>query len=162
MNLFFYLFLILILIYFYIQIFLIKTYPFVKVRVIQVYDGDSIAVQNPFGDKEVLRLEGLDAPEKEQNYGLQSQQFLESLCLGKIIEIQKKEKDPYQRTIARLFISYQDINYLMIKEGFAWHYKYFNNEKKLAKAERYAQKRKKGLWQENNPQSPWNYRLNNK
>ena len=50
----------------------------------------------------------------------------------------------------------------MDKEGWAWHYKQYSNDEKLADAESYAKKLRRGLWSDPNPIPPWEYRNNPK
>lgn len=56
----------------------------IQVWVVAVSDGDTVRVI-PEGETEpiVVRLAGIDAPEKDQPYGAESTALLESLALGK-------------------------------------------------------------------------------
>ncbi len=64
--------------------------------------------------------------------------------------------------IATLYGNNKNLNYEMIKAGFAWHYKHYNKSKKYAEAERKARKQKLGLWKDSNAQPPWEYRTKHK
>jgi endonuclease YncB( thermonuclease family) len=46
----------------------------------------------------------------------------------------------------------------MIEEGFAWHFKRYNADRRLAEAEERARRDAKGLWAEKEPIAPWNFR----
>ena len=50
----------------------------------------------------------------------------------------------------------------MIEAGYAWHYKYYDDTKEYEAAEIEAQNKKIGLWQDNDPIAPWDYRHNKK
>ena len=46
----------------------------------------------------------------------------------------------------------------IIKAGMGWHYKRYSTSKELAKFEDNAKKNKIGLWIDNNPIAPWDFR----
>lgn len=50
----------------------------------------------------------------------------------------------------------------MIEDGWAWHYKKYNDEARLAKLELSARKAKRGLWADANPLAPWDFRARKK
>jgi micrococcal nuclease len=51
-------------------------------RVVGVCDGDTITVLNN-GHAEALRLNGIDCPEKGQDFGARAKQLTSDLCFGK-------------------------------------------------------------------------------
>jgi len=44
----------------------------------------------------------------------------------------------------------------------AWHFKRYNKSEELAKIESEAKEVKKGLWAQESPVAPWDYRKENK
>lgn len=124
--------------------------------IIKVTDGDTFVFQTEEGSLKI-RMEGIDAPEKNQPYGQQSKIFLEKY-LYKNGMVKKTGVDKYGRTLGTLFIDGVDINKKSIEEGWSWHYKKYNKDQELAKAEITARNNKKGLWQDNNPVEPWIWR----
>lgn len=61
-------------------------------KVVKISDGDTITIlQNKEQTK--VRLYGIDAPEKKQDYGQRSKQFLASLIAGQMVEVEPKGKD---------------------------------------------------------------------
>jgi len=46
----------------------------------------------------------------------------------------------------------------LLRQGMAWHYKYFNKDEELAKLEQQACLKKVGLWSQPNPVAPWDFR----
>ena len=46
----------------------------------------------------------------------------------------------------------------MVKDGFAWHYKYYDSTPAYAEAEKEARAAKRGLWQDPNPIQPYEFR----
>ncbi len=67
-------------------------------------------------------------------------------------------KDRYGRTLGDIYLGERWINLEMVSEGYAWHYKAYSKDKKLAAAEVVARKGKKGLWADSDPVPPWEYR----
>ncbi|MEK9793607.1 MAG: thermonuclease family protein, partial [Gammaproteobacteria bacterium] len=52
------------------------------------------------------------------------------------------------------------VNAKMVKSGNAWIYKSYRTNTYLTNLENYARINKKGLWNEENIQEPWEYRRN--
>ena len=133
----------------------------IKAKVIKVSDGDSII--SIIDKKKVkIRMFGIDAPEKTQDYGSDSQKYLERAILNKVIDVKVIEKDQYGRTVGKVFYKNEDINLKMIETGNAWHYrKLAPKEKTYFNAEKKAKKSKIGLWRKK-ALAPWQYRYNQK
>lgn len=125
------------------------------VKVIKISDGDTITVLN---DKEQtkVRLYGIDAPEKKQDYGQRSKQFLASLVAGQVVEVELKGKDRYKRTLGIIYHKGQDINAQMVLNGYAWAYVKYSRI--YVDQEKTAREKKLGLWQSNDPTPPWVWR----
>lgn len=126
-------------------------------NVVGVSDGDTITV---LVDKKPIkiRLEGIDAPEAKQSFGNRSKQALSDLVFGKEVRVKKTGEDRYGRSLG--FVSWDgiDINAKMIQDGWAWHYKKYNHDSKLADLELQARAARRGLWAEPNPLAPWDFR----
>jgi len=45
-----------------------------------------------------------------------------------------------------------------VREGFAWHYKKYSSDTALANAEIQAKKEGRGLWKDQSPIPPWEWR----
>jgi micrococcal nuclease len=52
----------------------------------------------------------------------------------------------------------KDINAEIVADGFAWHYKKYSSDERLAALERQARELKRGLWGDPSPIAPWDYR----
>jgi len=93
---------------------------------------------------------------------------LSDLIFGKTVTFQVLKRDKYNREVARVLLDGKDINLQQVKDGFAWHYKEYRREKtaddrKLyAEAEEEARKAKRGLWFDLSPQTPSDFRRNEK
>ena len=90
-------------------------------KVVSISDGDTITVLSG-KEQTKVRLYGIDAPEKKQDYGQRSKQFLASLIAGQMVEIEPKGKDRYKRTLGIIHYKGQDINAQMVLNGYAWAY----------------------------------------
>ena len=129
-------------------------------KVITVSDGDTIQVINQ-SLKIKVRLAGIDTPELRQMYGYEAKDILSEKILNKIVTIKGISKDRYGRLIGDIFLNDRWINFELVKEGFAWHYKKYSADIKLSEAEKEAKARGIGIWSQINPIAPWDYRKDN-
>lgn len=121
----------------------------------RVIDGDTFIIINHVVDnrKSRVRLAYIDAPEIKQDYGKESKQFCEKL-IGCKVKIVYSKKDRYGRILGEVFDHSISINKLLVANGLAWSYK--NKEYKVL--ESWARENKMGLWSQNNPIPPWEFR----
>lgn len=124
-------------------------------KVVKISDGDTITVLSG-KEQTKVRLYGIDAPEKKQDYGQKSRQFLASLIAGQIVEVEPKGKDRYKRTLGIIHYKGQDINAQMVLNGYAWAYVKYSRI--YVDQEKTARENKLGLWQSSNPTPPWEWR----
>lgn len=134
-------------------------------RVDQVYDGDTIYVRCPGrrgGD--VVRLEGIDAPERHQAFGARSRESLRSLVKYKTVIVDVRGRDAYGRLIGLVFLENLDVGLEQIRRGMAWHYDAFADQQSdgvraaYTDAETEAARGGRGLWSDKSPTPPWDYR----
>jgi endonuclease YncB( thermonuclease family) len=62
------------------------------------------------------------------------------------------------RTLARLVVEGRDINLAMVADGLAWHFTRYSNDPALAAAEAEARAARIGLWADEAPVAPWEWR----
>lgn len=131
-------------------------------KVMRVKDGDTVVVAPAEGGEFVVcRLYGIDAPEGRQAYGDESTRALKQLILGQQVHVRTKGKDRYRRSLCFIRKGTLDVNVEMIRQGHAWAFrKYLNGPFTSAyvAAEGEARINQRGLWQQANPQPPWDYR----
>lgn len=131
-------------------------------EVVKVVDGDTLHLRLPNSKKnQRLRLNGIDAPETNQPFGKKSAQFLRNQVQGKKVIVRfdpARKFDRYKRMLGNIYIDGKNIELLMLKEGMAWHYSYYNKDPEYAAAERAARAAKKGLWSDPNPIEPYQFR----
>jgi endonuclease YncB( thermonuclease family) len=129
-------------------------------KVIGVTDGDTLTL---LVDKTQykIRLYGIDAPESKQAYGTQAKKALSGKVFGKQVQVTSNGVDKYGRTLGTVEIDKRIINTEMVEEGMAWHYKQFTKSETLATAEEKARNAKSGLWADEKPTPPWEWRHSN-
>ena len=126
-------------------------------NVLTVMDGDTVFVKTgPFKAK--LRLVNIDAPEKDQSFGPQSRESLQSLIGGKVIQVESKAVDKFGRTIALIRVEGLNVNEEQVRRGMAWAYSRSREGLNYVKLQSEAQHAKRGLWHEANPQPPSQWR----
>ena len=72
--------------------------------------------------------------------------------------MQLTDVDRYGRGVGRVWQGQRDINREMLSEGHAWVYRRYLADRSLLKDEARARKARLGLWQDQNPQAPWERR----
>ena len=137
-------------------------------QAVKVSDGDTLNVQKVENGKFVgeivkIRMFGIDAPEKTQDYGIESKQALEKLVNGKTLEIEEKNRDRYGRTVAVVYVNGKNVNEEMVKNGNAWWYQeYDKKDTKMQAYQENAKKNKLGLFGKRGYVEPWKYRKEKK
>ena len=127
-------------------------------KVIGIKDGDTIEILTSAKKTITIRLNGIDAPEKNQAYGQKSKENLSKLIFGKQVKIYSFGNDRYGRLLADIYLDSINVNYCQVENGFAWHFKKYSKDEYLAQLENRARAQKLGLWQDKNPMPPWDFR----
>ncbi|MEG1087780.1 MAG: thermonuclease family protein, partial [Cetobacterium sp.] len=95
--------------------------------------------------------------------GLKSLSVLKNMIDGKIVEVKEKDKDQYGRVVGEVYYNNKNLNLYMLETGNAWWYKqYAKDNVEFAAAQEKAKFEKLGLWKEDNPMAPWEFRRKNK
>jgi len=126
-------------------------------KVVRVADGDTITVLRDREQVKVRLLE-IDAPEKAQAFGNRSKQSLSDLCFNKTARLDDKGKDRYGRTLARVYCDGVDANAEQVRRGMAWVYDRYVTDRGLYSIQDEARAAKRGLWADNSPVPPWEWR----
>ncbi|MBL0058541.1 MAG: thermonuclease family protein [Elusimicrobia bacterium] len=128
-------------------------------EVTSVLDGDTLDVLAQHRPRRV-RLEGVDCPEKGQDFGARSKQYTASKIFGKRVTVTVVNIDKYGRMVA--WVRMEDdrlLNEEILLAGMGWWYrKYAPDNKTLESLEAEARSAKRGLWAEKNPLPPWEFR----
>lgn len=145
--------------------------------VIGVSEGDRLTV-NSFGTEIQVRLYGIAAPQTAkmdkftgwyrpgQPYAEEAFRALSLKVLHQVVKIEIRETllfktEPTQIAVAVVYMDGRNINLEMVSDGWAWAYRRY-----LSKAdhphyfgmERMARARHNGLWVQENPQPPWEFK----
>lgn len=127
-------------------------------RVIGVTDGDTISVLR-VGRPEVIRLRGIDAPERGQAYGERARQYAAALALGKVVAVEAAGRDRHGRLLAEVHLpDGRSLNRELVRAGYAWWFRRYSADRTLAGLETEARAGRRGLWADPHPVSPWDYR----
>ena len=126
--------------------------------VVAVADGDTFTMLTPEREQIKIRLYGIDAPEKGQDFSKTSKQFLSDLVYDKKVVVLQIDTDQYGRTIGLVEVNNTSVNEEMLKAGLAWHYTQFDDNKKWTQLEAEARTSQRGLWSTQNPIAPWDFR----
>jgi endonuclease YncB( thermonuclease family) len=127
-------------------------------KVVKVQDGDTLTVL--LDRKQVkVRLVDIDAPESKQPFGTRSKQSLAEQCAGKDARIAEHGKDRYGRTLGRVQCAGVDANSEQVRRGLAWVFRrYAPKESPLYLLERESRLDRRGLWVDDSPVPPWEWR----
>lgn len=119
-------------------------------RVTYIDDGDTIYLN----DGRDIRYIGIDTPEIGEPYYTEATNRNKELVFGKevLIEYDQQKIDPYGRLLAYVFVNDDLVNLKLVEEGYARAKIFFPDKKYsqlLQEAEKKAQARKIGIWQDN-------------
>lgn len=133
-------------------------------KVISISDGDTVTVLDSNNTAWKVRLMGIDAPEKHQAFGMKSKESLSDLIYGKSVSVEYHKTDRYGRTVGKIMVDGVDANLEQVRAGLAWHYKQYQKEQSAedrvtySLAEEQARVTRKGLWHDEAPMPPWDWR----
>lgn len=94
-------------------------------RVVGATDGDTIKVLDAAKAQHVVRLGGIDAPERAQPFGRAARENLSRLVFDKRVEARCWKVDQYRREVCAVFVAQRDVGLAMVRDGYAWHFKRF-------------------------------------
>lgn len=130
-------------------------------KVTRVLDGDTADVQLGSGPIRI-RLNGIDAPEKNQPFGPEASQALIAMIGDHDVQIEPFKQDKYDRLTANVFLDDCNINAEMVRLGFAWAYRKFmkRGNPALCAIEDEARTARRGLWSQRKKDwiAPWDWR----
>jgi micrococcal nuclease len=140
----------------------------------KISDGDTVHVTDSQGTKVKVRLYGIDAPETEklnkktghvskpgQPYGDEAYQALYRKVHRKSVKLDVMAVDQYKRSVGIVYLNSRNVNQEMVAEGWAWAYRQYLDRPHASdyiQAEEQARANRLGLWKQNNPQPPWEFR----
>lgn len=141
---------------------------------VKISDGDTFQLRDILGTKVKVRLYGIDAPETEkrnkrtgliskegQPFGEEASDALRDKIFLQPVRIEVMAIDRHKRLVALVKNQGRDINMELVAEGYAWAYRKYLTSPYASDyigLEEQARKQRRGLWQQNNPLPPWDFR----
>lgn len=116
------------------------------------------------GQQITVRLAEIDAPEKAQPFGTQSKQSLSDMCFDRQARIATQGRDRYGRTIGRIYCftpgvkTEVDANAEQVRRGMAWVFDRYATDGTLYNLQDDARSARRGLWADQSPTPPWEWR----
>ena len=133
-----------------------------QAKVVEVPTGNTLVVSNT--NRSVrIRLKAVAPPEAGQPFSDAARDHLRALLLEQTVMVDYTHlADRYLE--ARVFLNGVDIGSQMLRDGAAWYdhatdYELTDSDRDLyAQCEQAARTEKRGLWQDESPVAPWEYR----
>lgn len=125
--------------------------------VIGVQDGDTLTILREDRPLKV-RLANVDSPERRQEFGQRAKQSLSDMCFRKDAMVRILTTDRYGRAVALVSCDGTDVNRAQVERGMAWVYTKYNKDPTLPTLQAVALAKRRGLWADENPVAPWEYR----
>ncbi|MGC1272528.1 MAG: thermonuclease family protein, partial [Planctomycetaceae bacterium] len=122
--------------------------------VVHVHDGDTVHIQKADGTTVKVRFLLCDAPEIGQPRGVDSREFVKSLCLNKTATVVSPGLDEHGRTLGELFVGTTSVNKEVIRNGWGWWFYHYNDDPAIGLLEVEARAGKKGLFADEAPLYP--------
>ena len=128
--------------------------------VVAVPQGDILSLDKA-GETLRVRLYGVDAPEAGQPFADKAVAKVKELVLGKPVQVEQVTEDTDGMAIANVtYEQDKDLGETLVAEGLAWWDRRRAKEARALKmGNATALVEKKGLWSEDAPLAPWDYRL---
>jgi endonuclease YncB( thermonuclease family) len=115
--------------------------------VTHVTDGDSVSVRPASGGApRQVRLQGIDAPEICQAFGVSARNALAAHVLHRQVTVSSRARDRYQRMLGRINVNGQDLGAWLVSGGFAWSDRFRHHPGPYAAQEARARTARLGLW----------------
>ena len=126
--------------------------------VVGVHDGDTLTVLVAKQQLKV-RLAEIDAPELGQPFGNRSKQSLVELCFQESAHVELIARDRYGRSVGKVKCREVDASAHQVATGMAWVYdRYSKPTSPLYALQDAAKAPRRGLWADNEPVRPWEWR----
>lgn len=160
-------------------ILLVATYPALadtlNGHVVGVADGDTMTLLDASRQQHKIRVMGIDAPEKAQAFGNVSKTSLSAIVFDRVVRVDWTKRDRYQRIVGKVIVLDNpgcqgpgcpgvDAGLEQVRAGMAWWYRAYSKEQTpvdqtaYQEAEFNAQIRRQGLWSDDKPVPPWEWR----
>lgn len=119
------------------------------------HDGDTCSFESN-GKTKYVRFIGIDAPEIDQSFGADAQEFTESLLKNKNVTLQCTGTSYYRSTCSLTFKG-EDMEEEIVKRGLAMESPRYSKGK-YAKSQDFAKQNRLGMWADPEISSPFCWR----
>lgn len=127
--------------------------------VTHVTDGDSLWVRPASGGApRQIRLQGVDAPEICQAFGVASRNALAAHVLHRHVAVNSRARDTYQRVLGRVSMNGEDLGAWLVSRGLAWSDRFRHHPGPYSAQEAHARAARLGLWAGGTPMLPREFR----
>lgn len=130
-------------------------------KVIKIIDGDTITILDSSNKQHKIRLYGIDTPEKKQAYGKAAKKHTSRLSYRKKAVVTIYDTDRFKRPVGVVKVGSVNVNESLIRAGYAWQYRKYCKAKfckSWLQFEERAKASNLGLWRNNDPVPPWEWR----
>ena len=135
-------------------------------KVIFVSDGDTATVVDERGKKRNIRFYGVDTPESEwpghweqQPFSDKAKDFTRKVLKGQSVKVRLTGDVTYGREVGEIYLGQRSVSEMLVEKGLAWWYeRYAPNEQRFSNRQKVAKVSGRGLWSQNNPIPPWDWR----
>lgn len=127
--------------------------------VMEVIEGDLLMLLHK-GKLVQVRLSDIDCPDEGQAFSKQARQFSAMLVFSGPVSVHVKELDPKGRAVAEVVMMDKglNLNRELVKAGLAWWRWKKTDDTSYGDLEETARSMKIGLWKEEDPMPPWEFR----
>lgn len=114
----------------------------------KIFDGDSFLVRPARGRDVDVRLQDIDAPEKDQPHGDTARAALIKLIGDRRVFVDVIEVDRYGRKVVRVFREPDrlEVAKALVRDGHAWVYRRTVHDRSLIQLEEAARAGNRGIW----------------
>lgn len=124
----------------------------------KIVDGDTLILSDGQDVEFKVRLEGIDAPESVQPFGIDARNKLASIVASGSVKLESKRTDKYGRHLGSIYNQIGYVNLILVQTGYAWAYGSEGQRPEIAAAQAHARQPRLGLWSSSNPIAPWDWR----
>lgn len=118
-----------------------------RARVTSVFDGDTVWVRPADGGRSrKLRIDGIDSPEICQTGGRPARDALRERLKNQTVWVHERARDVYGRPLATLTLDGENMAAWMVKQGWAWSYRWHGDPGPFAQEETSARAKNKGIF----------------
>lgn len=114
--------------------------------VTSIVDGDTVHVELPNHATLVVRLDGIDTPERGEPFSAQATRATRVMLFANTVTLTGSDIDRYGRLVARIHVGGVDVSEALVRQGLACHFTRYSSDPVLAGAQVDAQRRAVGFW----------------